>query len=252
MNKRTRPTLPAVAARSACLALALIMSGCNGSDPQPSSAASALPDTPMGHQVGVHFGLMFAVGEGAAQRYEASLAELRRTPREATRVLYDLYQSALPSHTSLRWASVDTLATLESEEALDALRTIALAPLPPALKDPALMNRSDESLIRMAAVEGLFKLAVRGNSAADQALRQVAVESDLVSPRRRAISDYVAAGAHRAERVSELERLLPAEWHPIIERSITPIEQAMSTGRTPPASVVSPASPITGGPTHPL
>lgn len=109
----------------------------------------------------------------------------------------------------------DTLSELTDHSALDALRDIAQAPLPPERVqtgehvDPhEPTSQGEEVKIRWAALRGIVALAELGNEEAERTLVELAKKADE-HVREKAVIAYVNLGADRRERKSEIMAALP-------------------------------------------
>lgn len=139
-----------------------------GGEQVESRDTLSFPDTPAGRAVERHVETIYATGEDATERYEASLAELRERAEEVVPMLVGAYDETAPGLYGTRWALLQTLADMRSGGATADLLRIASEPVPPAemvvgdLLDP----RQEEALLRITAIQGLAHAAAFDRSVA--------------------------------------------------------------------------------------
>jgi hypothetical protein len=199
------------------------------------SPGARFPNTPVGRALDQHLQTLVDISEGADERKERSLVELRKNPKEASQALLAAYHAAQPKDFFGRWLLGLTLSELNSPEAYAGLREIAFSEVPADLKDNDLegSQRANESAIRQSSVAGLTRLARAGNPVADRDLLSLALnppsQDDAV--RTAAIKGYLAAGKDYEARVQMLKARLPRQYHDVVTLTV-------STPEEPPAPSV--------------
>lgn len=171
---------------------------------------------------------MVGFGEGAEERYQASLEELRKNPEESIRILKDVYQKVEETQYFERWKLVETMSAIQDEAALAPLSEIAVTPIPPEKYERvehAPSSTAQESNIRVTALDGLAYLARDGHEEAEGVLLQSSRDNTDVTVRRRAIRGYLAAGDNYEERATKLKSIVPEEQHNLIHLDVTPISE---------------------------
>jgi hypothetical protein len=204
-------------------------------------SARQFPDTEVGRGLDQHLSILQDISDGADQRKEDSLAQLRKNAKEASQNLLDAYQKAEPADYFRRWLLSLTLAELKTDEAYSGLHQLAMTPVPPGLKDNDLEGSAlaNESAIRQNAVAGLAALAKAGNASAEKDLLSLAIHptSGDDAVRIVAIKSYLAAGSDYDARVRTLKAQLPSRYYGVVTLAVAPPERV-----APP-----PALPAQGG-----
>lgn len=185
-----------------------------GSPPprRPSYQAPELvrfPATPLGHALDRHLRLTERLDPNAEQAYAQSLAHLRTNAVAAVRLLTRAYADTPPDRYLDRWKLVDALAGLEHPRALSPLVDIAQAAIPAErYRATGFSSRSEELMIRQAAVRGIERLARAGVPAAETALIRV-IEGAQHRVRKHAVVAYLRSGPDTAVRKAQLRARLP-------------------------------------------
>lgn len=184
---------------------------------QSAATPSDFPDTPLGRHVRSHLRLIEGMGPDAEGLYQASLDALREDPEAATALLFSAYEQMAEQRYLDRWKTVDTLATLRSHASLEALRLIAQAPIPEERYSGAhaVSSRSEEGMIRRAAIRGLEDLARRGVVDAETELLSL-VQGPEAAVREVAALAYLRTGIDRQQRLVELREALAPRNHWIL------------------------------------
>jgi hypothetical protein len=172
------------------------------------------PDTALGRHLRTYMAVMEGMGPNAETNYQESLDELRKNAEEATALLFETYQRMEEQRYLDRWKIVDALASLANHGALRALAAIVAAPIPeeryPGVHGRS--SRSEEAMIRAAAIRGIEALAQRGVAEADIELLNLIKAPDL-AVREKAVLAYLRTGVDRQQRVQELRTILAPEDH---------------------------------------
>jgi hypothetical protein len=152
---------------------------------------------------------LYAADEDADKRYKAALKELKRDPGEAVIAIVRASSSCDNANYPRRWALVYAATQMEHEAALPFFRELVLAPLPDGKRSPDHRNTPlrEETILRTTAIDGVGRLAARGNKRALEYLQEF-VDVPSVSVRRAAVQEILKA-APRSR--SQLEKRLPPE-----------------------------------------
>ena len=179
---------------------------------QRAATTPDFPDTPLGRHVRSHMRLIEGIGPDAEGLYQASLEALREDPEAATALLFSAYEQMAEQRYLDRWKTVDTLAALRSHASLEALTLIAQDPIPEERYPGAhaLSSRSEEAMIRRAAIRGLEDLARRGVVDAETELLSL-VQAPETAVREMAALAYLRTGIDRQQRLAELREVLAPE-----------------------------------------
>jgi HEAT repeat protein len=151
-------------------------------------------------------------GLGATDgEYLQSLSDLRAQPNAAD-TIRDSYQKTPQEHHLKRWLLADALGSLDGPQANALLAEIASAPVPePVGDDKSRQVYRQEIQIRFRALDGLGRLARRGQSDALAALREC-MTSPNFGVRRMAAEAYVGS-PRDPQRVREARAILPPVDH---------------------------------------
>ncbi len=201
----------------------------SGNPERPTPQPQDFPDNELGRRLTQHLNLLTGLGEDAERKYQASLKALQQQAPEAAKLLFSSYLKMDESRYFRRWAIVETLKELRSNDALAYLQRIALAPLPKErFSDPETSSLDKESHTRVTAVDGIAELAKLGNKGAETALAQFFTYPDL-TVRRRAVRGYLAVGmGNRSDydrRVALLKSKLPRSDQSLITLTVTNIKR---------------------------
>lgn len=157
-------------------------------------------------QAHVERGLSATDGE-----YRQSLSDLRAQPNAAN-TIRDSYQKTPQDEHLHRWLLADALGSLDGPEAVASLAEIASAPVPDPTDDGKnLPAYREEIQIRFRAVDGLGRLARRGQPDAFAKLRGC-MASPNFAVRRMAAEAYVGS-PRDPQRVREARDILPPVDH---------------------------------------
>ena len=206
--------------------------------PDQASAARGMtqsgehfPDTPVGRALNKHLLILVDVSEGADERKERSLDELRKNAKASSQALLAAYHKAAPNDYFGRWLISLTLADLKTNEAYSGLTEIAKSDIPSGLKDNDLEGSAlaNESAIRQNAADGLAQLARAGNAAAEKDLLSLAAKppSGDDAVRTVAIKGYLAAGRDADARIRAIKAQVPARYHDVATLTISPPEEKL-------------------------
>ena len=196
---------------------------------------------------------LYASGDDADERQTKALEELRSEAAEAVIALAKAEAACARHDYPRRWALVYAATRMEHDAALPYLRELILTPLPPReAKDPhAFSAAREETILRTTAVDGVERLARRGNERALDALLEF-LDVPSVSVRRASVQAILAVAPDDRERV--LERL-PRDFHYLLDvrqAQVTEVPQVKDPrkhlrdkkpGRTPAPPAVAPDGP---------
>jgi hypothetical protein len=151
---------------------------------------------------------MSASGPDAELNYRTTLRALRSDTRAAVAAVADMYRATPEDQYNDRWTQVYLLADLREGPALSVFDDILSTPIPPE-KAPGMVTYStvgEEAMIRTTAIEGITRIAARGDREALELLRKH-MQHENFSVRRAAIQGYLEASGEGAR--DELRRVLP-------------------------------------------
>ncbi|MET0981702.1 MAG: hypothetical protein ABWY02_06350 [Telluria sp.] len=159
---------------------------------------------------------MYAHGDDADERYSSAVEALRDQPEQTMVAIAAEYGSAAADYPKRR-ALVAAAGTLAHEHALPFLASVALSDIPQeGAADPhSFSTVQEETIIRMAAVEGIAAHAAKGDGRAIELLLRC-VASPSFSVRRAAVTGLIES-PHAAGLRSELEQMVPKEQHFIFD-----------------------------------
>lgn len=159
---------------------------------------------------------MSGTGPNAEDVYQATVQELAADPQAAVSAIAEMYGATPEDQYTERWSQIHLLSELSTPAALAVFEDLLSTPIPPE-KMPGMVVYStvgEETIIRTTAVEGIAKIAARGNNDALEMLRKY-VQHESFSVRRAAIQTYIEiVGPESRE---ELRASLPAEDHFILD-----------------------------------
>ena len=173
-----------------------------------SSIEAVLPKNVTGTLLRDHIRQMAAFGPDAQQNYDKSLGEMRNKAAVIAPILFQSYKRLQTAQYFDRWLMVETMRELKHSATFNALRDIALAPLPGELwtDDDERFSVDKEAHIRVTAVDGLAALARNGNLQALHTLKILLDDKDLTI-RRSAIRGYLAGGKYEQQSAFLLKHL---------------------------------------------
>src|SRR5262245_60374283 len=111
---------------------------------------------------------LYTSGDDADDRHTRALEELRRDPGEAVIALAKAEACCHGRDYPRRWALVYAASRMDHDAALPYLRELVLTPIPAAdTRDAhAFSVAREETILRTTAIEGIGRLAARGNKQA--------------------------------------------------------------------------------------
>lgn len=183
-----------------------------------TESESYFPATIVGELLTENMALTEELGPDAEDNYQKSLEQLRLNPEEAVTLLADAYEKIEEKKYLDRWKMVDTLATITTDHSLQTLSAIARSEVPeeqfPGVH--GMNSKSEEIMIRRAAIHGIEALVDNGNPEAEEALLNLtrAKEKNI---RQSAILAYIRTGSDTESRKTELKQELPEKDYWMLE-----------------------------------
>jgi HEAT repeat protein len=158
---------------------------------------------------------MGAFGDDADKNYQKLVRQLRENDN-AVSVLVDEYTSIDESQYLDKWSVIELLGEVGNEKALDFLDKITSEKLPrEKSKDPhSFSTVGEEVMLRTTSIDGISKLASRGNKRAVSSLLKH-IQNENFSVKRAAVQAFVEVGGKDALEI--LRKELPKEFHHILE-----------------------------------
>jgi hypothetical protein len=147
---------------------------------------------------------LYATGDDVEQRHMNALEELRREAGEAVVALAKAEACCHRHDYPRRWALVYAAARLDDDAALPYFRELVLTPIPPsgARDAHAFSAAREETILRTTAIEGVGRLAKRGNKLALKALLEF-LDIPSISIRRASIQAILSAEPAYREKLAE-------------------------------------------------
>jgi hypothetical protein len=159
---------------------------------------------------------MSASGPNAEEEYQLMLRALVREPEQAAAAIAGMYRETPEDQYIARWAQVQLLSDLRDDATLSAFDDILSTPIPPE-KAPLMITYStvgEEVMIRTTAIDGITRLAARGDRRAIDVLRKH-TQHEALSVRRAAIQGYLQVAGPDAR--EELRKMLPERDHFLLD-----------------------------------
>lgn len=162
-----------------------------------------------------------ATGDNAEQRHTSALEELRREPGEAVVALAKAGACCDLHDYPRRWALVYAATRLDHDAALPYFRELVLTPVPsPEARDThALSAAREETILRTTAIEGVGRLAERGNKRALEALLEF-LNIPSISIRRASIQAILSAEPAYRDKLAER---IPSDFHYLLDVRPVPV-----------------------------
>ena len=147
---------------------------------------------------------LYATGDDAEQRHTSALEELRRESGEAVVALAKAEACCHLHDHPQRWALIYAATRLDHDAALPYFRELILTPVPlPEARDAhAFSAPREETILRTTAIEGVGRLAKRGNKQALKALLEF-LDIPSISIRRASIQAILSAEPSYREKIAE-------------------------------------------------
>jgi hypothetical protein len=179
---------------------------------------------PFAQQIDQYLNTLYASGNDAEQRHAEALDALRRNAGESVIALAKAGACCHKSDYPRRWALVYAAAKMEHDAALPYFRELVLAPIP----DPhprgghGFSAAREETILRTTAIEGVGRLAERGNGAALQALYEF-LDIPSISVRRATIQAVLKVDPKAR---GKLAKRLPSDCHHLLDVRTIPVKKA--------------------------
>lgn len=176
---------------------------------------------PLDARISRYLRTLYAVADDADDRHTRALDELRRDPAETVVALARADASSEPRDYPRRWALIYATTRLDHDVALPYLRALILNPFPAEdMRDPhARTVAREETILRTTAIEGIGRLAQRGNKGALDALFEF-LDIPSISIRRASIQTLLSVEPGYRERIAER---LPADFRYLLDVRATPV-----------------------------
>ncbi len=166
--------------------------------------------------------ILYGSGDDADDRHTRALEELRREPEETVVALARAEAGSDPRDYPRRWALVYATTRLDEDAALPYLRTLILNPLPKeVVNDPHSRILREETILRTTAVEGIGRLAQRGNKRAVNALFKF-LDIPSISIRRASVQALLSVDPGYSDKIAER---LPANIRHLLKVTILPVHE---------------------------
>jgi len=179
---------------------------------------------PFAERINHYLTTLYASGDAAEERNAAALDEFRRDAGEAVIALAKAGACCHEHDYPRRWALVYAAARLEHDAALPYFRELVLTPVPEAQPrgGHGFSAAREETVLRTTAVEGVGRLAARGNRAALKALYEF-LDVPSISIRRASIQAVLAVEPKARGKLAER---IPAEFHYLLDVRTIPVTKA--------------------------
>lgn len=164
------------------------------------------------------------VGPDAEQAYNEMLEKLKQNPKLATESLYKAYNNIPTDAYSDRWLIIDTMAQISDASSFEPLVEVTITPIPAETSADThhFSTVKEETLIRVAAFQGLSHLAKNGTEGASEHLLQTAKTAKEPSIVRAAVNGILNSNASD-EIITELKNSLSSEYQGFVTRTVTDV-----------------------------
>lgn len=180
---------------------------------RPSAGSSA--EGRFAGRVEAYLETLYATGLDADDRHTRALEELRLEPGEAVVALAKAEARCHRRDYPRRWALVYAASRMDHDAALPYLRELVLTPIPTseARDAHAFSEAREETILRTTAIEGIGRVARRGNKLALAALLEF-LDISSISVRRASIQAILAADPAYRHRIAQR---LPPAFHYLLD-----------------------------------
>jgi hypothetical protein len=180
---------------------------------------------PFSQRLERYLSTLYATGEDVEKQHERALEYLRRDAAEVVIAIVKASSSCESADYPRRWALVYAAARLEDEAALPYFRELVLTPIPESGHPVGHRNTAtrEETILRTTAVDGVARLATRGDRRAFDMLHEF-LQVPSISIRRASVQAILAVDPEARDRLAEL---LPPE-----QRFLLDVKQ-ISVSETP-------------------
>ncbi|HEX9827458.1 MAG TPA: hypothetical protein VGA80_12745, partial [Flavobacteriaceae bacterium] len=158
---------------------------------------------------------MGAFGDNAEKQYQRYLKQLAKMEISVD-VLQDEYSSLKESQYLDKWSIVQLASDLSNERNLTFFDRVIKEKIPKekSKKPHSFSTVAEEVIIRTTAIDGICKLAAKGNKKAINSLLGH-VDNENFSIKRAAVQAYTEVGGKNAMEI--LKKQLPKKFHSILE-----------------------------------
>lgn len=153
----------------------------------------------------------YAMGDDAEIKYNNSLNELKKHSDEAIIEIAHSSNICNSGDYSLRWALVFAAVELTHPTSLPFFKNLILTPIPIEKPKESHSNiiAAEEIILRTTAVEGIERLAVKGNKKAADLLFEMLQNQSSLSVRRACIQGILASNKNVTSMKKKVLELLP-------------------------------------------
>lgn len=158
---------------------------------------------------------LFETDDDADEHQKRVLEELRSEAGEAVVALAKAEAGCKPHDYPQRWALVYAATRMDHDAALPYLRELVLTPIPPSKAGDAhhFSVAREETILRTTAIEGIGRLAERGNQQALDALFEF-LDTDSISVCRASTQAILSVNPDYRDRVAER---IPSKFHYLLD-----------------------------------
>lgn len=155
-------------------------------------------------------------GVNAELDYQATLRELASEPQATMAAIAEIHRATPEDQYIERWSQVHLLTDLRNENSLPIFDNILSTPIPPEKAPDMILHSTvgEEVMIRTTAIEGITRLATKGDRQALALLRKH-IQHESFSVKRAAIQGYLEAAGEGSR--DELRKVLPEKDHFILD-----------------------------------
>ena len=187
-----------------------------------------------------HFPHMQFVGEGAEEKYQRSIDELRKNKDEVTELLIQDYSQITEENYLLRQQIIETMRALHSEKSIPIFTELLMEKFPEE-KSQDIHHGStqlEEGIIRLTAIEGLGYFAKEGSNK-EVLITLLEIVKNTNSPlplKRQAVREYLHSSKDKetlAKNKTLLKEFLPKESHFIVTEKVDQPEEQLPDFESP-------------------
>jgi hypothetical protein len=179
---------------------------------------------PFSRRLERYLAALYASGEDSEQRHDRALDDLRSDAGEVVIAIAKAGGCCDSTDYPRRWALVYAATRLEHEAALPYFRELVFAPIPASKRPVGHRNTvaREETILRTTAIDGVARLAARGDKRALEILHEF-LRVPSISIRRASVQGILAAEPWARDRLAEL---LPPEHRFLLDVKQLPAPNA--------------------------
>ena len=187
-----------------------------------------------------HFPHMQFVGEGAEEKYQKSIDELRKNKDEVTELLIHDYSKTDEENYLTRQQIIETIRALHSEKSIPMFTELLMEKFPEE-KSQDIHHGStqlEEGIIRLTAIEGLGYFAKEENKK-EVLITLLEIVKNTTSPlplKRQAVREYLHSSKNQETLLKNkvlLKEFLPEQEHFIVTEKIDQPEEQLPDFESP-------------------